>query len=296
MDHIACTKRYKTVECPFFRLSVPLIDSGSWLVCCLGRVQALSRYWSIAAATARLADLVNFGPTVRRSSMLVISAGMVWNQGDKVVPGGVEEQSQKLVHFCKLYYSDVCWKKTKQRVVALSTQHYRLTQWWQAQGGHPIPNPTNILDPPLTKFRWLVMPVLRKYAAAAYFAHYGISRNILAKCACRIYFSHKLALSTAISIFCVFLFEAVFVVIRKWQTICKVNLKKILQTALNLLNLKVIVFTLGIISVKLGQKNSCTIQILLLAYLRSLHVICSIACPLFNLVRNSVVHSPSSVI
>ena len=104
--------------------------------------------------------------------------------------------------------------------------------------------------------------------------------HILAKCACRIYFPHKLALSTAISIFCVFLFEAVFVVIRKWQTICKVNLKKILQTALNLLNLKVIVFTLGIISVKLGQKNSCTIQILLLAYLRSLHVICSCSCSL----------------
>ena len=90
--------------------------------------------------------------------------------------------------------------------------------------------------------------------------------HILAKCGYPIFCMHKLAFSMAISVFYVFLFEAIFAVIRKWHTICKLNLK-LLHTALILLNLKVIVLTVCIISVRLSQKNSCTIQILLLTYL-----------------------------
>jgi len=79
----------------------------------------------------------------------------------------------------------------------------------------------------------------------AYFSKVRISRI----------FPHKLACSTAISVFYVFfLFEAIFVLIRKWQTICKLNLKKLLQTALNLLNLKVTMLTVGIISVRLRTR------------------------------------------
>jgi len=77
-------------------------------------------------------------------------------------------------------------------------------------------------------------------------AHFS---HILAKCAYRIFFPHKLAFSTAISVFYVFiLFEAIFVVIRKWQTICKLNLKKLFQTALSSVNLKVIMLTVGVVS------------------------------------------------
>jgi len=83
--------------------------------------------------------------------------------------------------------------------------------------------------------------------------------HILAKCAYRIFFPHKLAFSTAISIFCFFLFEAISVVIRKWQRICKLNLKKLLHAD----GIEFIEFegdhrpmhTVGIISVRLSQKS-----------------------------------------
>jgi len=100
--------------------------------------------------------------------------------------------------------------------------------------------------------RQLGMPVLRDYAIAAF----------LNKCAYRIFFPHTLAFSTAISRFYVFLFEAISVVIRKWQRICKLNLKKLLHAD----GIKFIEFiefegdhrpmhTIGIISVRLSQKS-----------------------------------------
>jgi len=51
------------------------------------------------------------------------------------------------------------------------------------------------------------MAVLCKYAIATYFR----------KCAYGMFFPHKLAFSTAILIFFVFLFQFIFAVIRKWQ-------------------------------------------------------------------------------
>jgi len=77
----------------------------------------------------------------------------------------------------------------------------------------------------------------------------------------------------AVSVFCVFLFEAIFVVIRKWQTICKLNLNKLLQTALNLLNLKVIMLTVGMISVRLNQKNLLRVPPGWLTYAHSIEYI-----------------------
>ena len=131
---------------------------------------------------------------------------------------------------------------------------------------------------------WIQKGVLSRYASFTWIYDCRIFRillHILAKCAYHIFFLHKLAFS----IFYVFLSEAIFALISKWQRICKLNLKKLLQTALNLLNLKVIMLTGGIISVRLSQKNSCAIQIFLLTYLRSLHRIyisCLCGLHIFN--------------
>jgi len=76
---IVYSKRHKTVECPSARPSVCLSPrstaasaaAASGFAAEVGRLY--SRYRSIAAAAARHAGRVNFGPTARRSSVLVMT-------------------------------------------------------------------------------------------------------------------------------------------------------------------------------------------------------------------------------
>ena len=72
LPFFTCGKRHKTVECPSVRLSVPSIDSssGGQRICCWDRARARSGYRSVdAAAAARHAGRVNFGPTARWSNI-----------------------------------------------------------------------------------------------------------------------------------------------------------------------------------------------------------------------------------
>ena len=70
--HTVCGKRHRTIECPSVCLSVCLSvpsifsSSGGLRVCGRGRVRA------------RHADRVNFGPTGRRSSVLVSTYSVGW--------------------------------------------------------------------------------------------------------------------------------------------------------------------------------------------------------------------------
>ena len=77
---IVYSKRHKTVECPSVRPSVCLSldpqrhqQQQQRPADLLLRSDAYSRYRLIAAAAARHAGRVNFGPTARRSSVLVMT-------------------------------------------------------------------------------------------------------------------------------------------------------------------------------------------------------------------------------
>jgi len=74
-SHSMRGKRHKTVECPSVRLSVCPVDRQQQRrpTGLLLRSGAGSRHRSIAAAAARHAGRVNFGPTARRCTSFTLT-------------------------------------------------------------------------------------------------------------------------------------------------------------------------------------------------------------------------------